>query len=66
MAAIDTSLLARSENTLNELVKRKNWAGREPGVVLVFCIIGALALLLVGIYVHKKLSERRARKAAQI
>jgi len=63
MAAIDTSLLARSENALHELVKRKNWAAREPGVILVFCIIGTLGILLIGIFINKKISERRARKA---
>ena len=63
MAAIDTSLLSRSENAVHELVKRKNWAHREPGVILVFCIIAALVLLLTGVYINKKISERRARKA---
>jgi hypothetical protein len=63
MAAIDTSLLARSETALHTLVKRKNWAAHEPGVILVFCIIGALAILLIAIFINKKISERRARKA---
>jgi len=63
MAAIDTSLLSRSENAVHELVKRKNWAAREPGVILVFCIIGTLALLLIGIFINKKISAHRARKA---
>ena len=45
------------------LIKRKsgNWASRERGVVVVFCIIGALAILLIGLFIHKKLAARKAR-----
>jgi hypothetical protein len=64
MAAIDTSLVARSsEATLHQLMKRKNWAAREPGVILVFAIIGAVVILLTGLYIQKKLAARRAAKA---
>jgi hypothetical protein len=64
MPAIDTTaLIARSEQTLNHLVSRKNWAAKEPGVILVFCIVGAVVILLTGIYIHKKLLARRAAKA---
>lgn len=38
MAAIN-ALITRDE-TLNQLVKRQNWAAREPGVIVVFCIVG--------------------------
>ena len=61
MPALDLSHSAAE--TLHQLVRRKNWAAREPGVILVFCIIGALAILLTAIFINKKLSERRARKA---
>jgi len=63
MAALDYSLVARSEAQLNQLMKRKNWAAKEPGVILVFCIVGTVALLLIGLFVMKKLSARRAAKA---
>jgi hypothetical protein len=56
MAAIDMSLVARSELAVHQLMKRKNWAAREPGVILVFCIVGAIALLLIGLMVQKKVS----------
>jgi len=61
MPALDLS--SRTAATLHDLAKRKNWAAKEPGVILVFCIIGTLALLLTGIFINKKISERRARKA---
>lgn len=63
MAAIESSLVRRSEHTLHELVKRKNWAAREPGVILVFCILGVLAIVLISIFIYKKISQRRAKKA---
>lgn len=37
MAAIN-SIIAR--DVASHLVKRKNWAAREPGVIVVFCIVG--------------------------
>lgn len=44
MAAIK-SLITRDE-VVNQLVKReKNWAAREPGVMVVFCIVGVGKLL---------------------
>jgi hypothetical protein len=63
MAAFDQSLIARSDATLNQLVRRKNWAAHEPGVILVFCIIGAIAILLIGLFIQRKLAARRAAKA---
>jgi hypothetical protein len=57
MAAIDMSLVARSELAVHQLMKRKkNWAAREPGVILVFCIVGAIAILLIGLMVQKKVT----------
>lgn len=50
------SLVARSELAVHQLMKRKNWAAREPGVILVFCIVGAIAILLIGLLVQKKVS----------
>jgi len=43
------------------LYKRGNWASRERGVIVVFCIIGALAILLGSLFIHKKLAARKAR-----
>ena len=57
MAAIDMSLVARSEVAVQHLMKRKNWAAREPGVILVFAIVGAVVLLLIGLFIQKKVSS---------
>ena len=59
MAAIDMSLVARSEVAIHHLMKRKNWAAREPGVIVVFCIVGAVAILLISLFVHKKIAARK-------
>ncbi|OJD32769.1 uncharacterized protein BKCO1_3600021 [Diplodia corticola] len=48
---------------LHRLVKRKNWAAREPGVILVFCIVGAIVILLLSLFTWKKLQQRRVAKA---
>ena len=59
MAAIDMSLVARSEAVVSHLVKRKNWAAREPGVILVFAIVGAVGILLIGLFISKRLAARK-------
>ncbi len=61
MAALDYSLL--SSRAVHDLVKRKNWAAKQPGIILVFCIIGAIAILLTSLMVHRKLQARKAAKA---
>ena len=59
MAAIDMSLVERSEVALHHLMKRKNWAAKEPGVILVFAIVGAVALLLIALFIQKKVRKAR-------
>ncbi|KAJ4344559.1 uncharacterized protein N0V89_012303 [Didymosphaeria variabile] len=54
MAAIDMSLVARSEAAISQLVKRKNFAAREPGVIVVFAIVGAVAILVIGMLIQKR------------
>jgi hypothetical protein len=54
MAALDMSLVARSEVAVHQLMKRKNWAAREPGVIVVFAIVGAVAILLIALFIQKK------------
>ena len=64
MAAVDYSLIARSEHQLNQLIRRKkNWAAREPGVILVFCIVAAIVSLLTGLFFMRKIQARRAARA---
>ena len=43
------------------LIKRANFASREPGVILVFCIIASLVILLIGIMVHKRMKANANR-----
>jgi hypothetical protein len=62
MAALDFTLRA-GEQQLHQLVKRKNWAGKHPGVILVFAIVATVVILLVSLALHKKLTARRAAKA---
>ncbi|EJT77154.1 hypothetical protein GGTG_07066 [Gaeumannomyces tritici R3-111a-1] len=63
MAAISKVLVAR--DAAAQLLKREeeNWAKQEVGVVLVFAIVGAVAILLISIFIHKKLQARKAAKA---
>lgn len=57
MAAIDMSLVARSEAAISQLVKRKNFAQREPGVIVVFAIVGAVSILVIGMLIQKRVSQ---------
>ncbi|KAJ9156253.1 hypothetical protein NKR23_g1459 [Pleurostoma richardsiae] len=57
------SLVARE--AVSHIAKRSNWAGKEAGVVLVFCIIFVVGVGLIALFTHKWLVARRQRKAAQ-
>ncbi|OPB43633.1 hypothetical protein A0O28_0099210 [Trichoderma guizhouense] len=61
MAAINKQLIAT--RAVSELVKRKNWAAREPGVIVVFCIVFIVAVGLLGLFIHKQCAKRRASKS---
>lgn len=62
MPAIEKSALIARE-AFTQLVKReKNWAAREPGVIVVFCIVFIVAVGLTSLFVHKKMVARRAAK----
>jgi hypothetical protein len=54
MAAINTSLIAGSEAAVSHIVKRKNWAAQEPGVIVVFAIVGCVAILTIALFIQKK------------
>lgn len=59
MAAFDSSLIARDTT----LAKRDNFAQREPGVIVVFVIVGSVALLVIGLQIYKRVIKRREAKA---
>lgn len=65
MAAFDSylNLVAReAHQRMKRKKKTGNWAQREVGVVVVFAIIGTLALLLIALFIHKKMAARKLAK----
>jgi predicted permease len=46
------------------LSKRSNWAGKEAGVIVVFCVVFIVASGLIGLYLSRFISRKRAEKAA--
>ena len=63
--AVIQQLVARSADALlyHNLEKRKNWAAKEPGVILVFAIIAAVVILLTGLWLQRRIAARRAAAA---
>ncbi|KAI0896767.1 hypothetical protein F4806DRAFT_440434 [Annulohypoxylon nitens] len=61
MPAINKSIVAR--DTIGHIVRRENWARQEAGVVVVFCIVFVVAVGLVGLWISKCISKRKASKA---
>lgn len=49
---------------LHQLERRrpKNFATRQPGIILVFCIVGTVALLLIFLFSWRKVQARRAAR----
>ncbi|KAK1771198.1 hypothetical protein QBC33DRAFT_236160 [Phialemonium atrogriseum] len=60
MPAVNKALYL--SESVSHLVKRKNWAQREAGVVVVFCIIGVVVIGLSALFIHKKMLARKAAK----
>ncbi|MCJ1357980.1 MAG: hypothetical protein MMC33_007977 [Icmadophila ericetorum] len=61
MAALDYSLISRDAH--NILAKRaNNWAGHNPGIILVFCIVFIVAVGLISLFIYRKLLARKARQ----
>ena|SRR5690242_3459827 len=54
MAAISHLIAARSEYAMAQLAKRDNWAQREPGVIVVLVIVFLVAILLIGVWISKR------------
>lgn len=64
MPAIQRSVVVR--DTLNLIAKRhSNWAGKEAGVIVVFCVVFIVLVGLVALFIHKKCAARRERKGTQ-
>ncbi|APA11619.1 hypothetical protein SS1G_05070 [Sclerotinia sclerotiorum 1980 UF-70] len=47
------------------LVRRKNWAAREPGVIVVFCVVFIVAVGLIGLQLSRWITRRRENQAAK-
>ena len=47
------------------LAKRENWAKKEAGVVVVFCIVGVVALSLIGLRSYRWIEAHREARAIQ-
>jgi hypothetical protein len=60
MAAVNMSLVARSEYAVHQLMKRKNWAQREPGVIVVFVIVFLVAILVIAMFINKKVRSTQS------
>jgi hypothetical protein len=54
MAAVNMSLVSRSEYAVHQLMKRKNWAQREPGVIIVLVIVFLVAILVIAMFINKR------------
>ncbi|CDM37966.1 unnamed protein product [Penicillium roqueforti FM164] len=61
MAAIHPSP-ARGIEVRDELVRR-NWASREPGPILVFCIVFVVGVGILALIIQKVVKDRREERA---
>ncbi|OLN81150.1 hypothetical protein CCHL11_09536 [Colletotrichum chlorophyti] len=55
------SIVAR--DAVHQLAKR-NWASQEAGVIVVFCIVFVVAVGILGFWISRLISRRKAKKAA--
>ena len=63
MPAINFSVTA-SDPSSRQLIKRgSNWASRNVGVTLVFCIVFVIAGGLIGLFLYRSILARKARRA---
>lgn len=60
MPAINNVLVAR--DTMSHLAKRSNWAQREAGVIVVFCIVFIVLVGVIGLFISRRISSARARR----
>ncbi|KAI0206943.1 hypothetical protein F4808DRAFT_13086 [Astrocystis sublimbata] len=61
MPAINTAIVAR--DAVHQLARRENWAQQEAGVVVVFAIVFVVGVGLLGLWISKCISKRKAKKA---
>jgi heme/copper-type cytochrome/quinol oxidase subunit 2 len=61
MAAISTLQTLQLRDAAHQLAKR-NWAGQEAGVIVVFCIVFVVAVGLTFLCVTRYLARRKAAR----
>lgn len=64
MAAIDYTLVAR--DSFSTLAKRTNWAGKNPGVMVVFCVLFVVGVGLISLWIYRKVLARREKRASRV
>jgi len=53
-------------DVMSQLTKRsKSWPQREPGVMVVFCIVGVVAIFLGALFISKHLKARKLKRGNQ-
>ncbi|KAI9796294.1 MAG: hypothetical protein M1833_006379 [Piccolia ochrophora] len=64
MPALHNSLgMPHAHLNLRSLEKRANWAGQNAGIILVFCIVGIIAIGVISLFVYRKVTARKAARA---
>lgn len=58
MPAINSVVAREAYSTI---AKRENWAKKEAGVVVVFCVVFVVAVGIISLLISKKLKARKAR-----
>ncbi len=61
MPAISLPVVARD---FAHIAKRSNWAGRNAGVMVVFCIVFVVAVGLIALFISKKVQARKEKRGA--
>lgn len=44
---------------------RRNWPAQEPGVMVVFCIVGVVAIALISLWVYRFFAAKKAEREAK-
>lgn len=56
------AIKALNPHVRDEIVKRSNWAGENPGVILVFCIVFIVGVGIISLFAYRLWMKRKAKK----
>lgn len=62
MAAIEVVPAKLTTSTLYWVAKRGNWADKNRGVVLVFCIVFLVVVGIIALFAYRRMLKRKADK----